>query len=77
MVSLDEVVVGRPGRRHVGRREECAQVGKGCAVACAVEGTAGGFSPPADATCGLAGHKIVSQPVQRSATHVPCTASGQ
>eukprot|EP00966_Prymnesium_polylepis_P047062 1090302-Prymnesium_polylepis.1 len=69
MVSLDEVVVGRAGRRRVGRREKCAQVGKGCAVACVVEGTAGGLSPPANTICGLAGHKIVSQPVQRSATH--------
>eukprot|EP00966_Prymnesium_polylepis_P025633 591044-Prymnesium_polylepis.1 len=81
MVSLDEVVVGRADRRRIGRREECGRIGKGCPVACVVEGTAGGLSPPADATCSRAGH-IVSQPVRRCVAQVqlaqhPCKKSAR
>ena len=56
---LDEVVVWRAERRGAlgaARRE-------GLRGACLVEGTAGGLSPPADATCGKAnGSEYEKQP---------------
>eukprot|EP00966_Prymnesium_polylepis_P045931 1063103-Prymnesium_polylepis.1 len=65
MISLDEVVVWRAERRRVGPpREECGRVGKGCAVhVWSKDGRRA-------LTCGLAGHKIVSQPARRRAAQL-------
>eukprot|EP00966_Prymnesium_polylepis_P225212 5209110-Prymnesium_polylepis.1 len=68
MISLDEIVVWRAERRRVrGAARSVVGSGRVARCTCLVEGTAEGLSPPADATWGLAGHKIVSQPARRRA----------